>query len=361
VANPYADLPETAFWRTAVAQCSPLEITKLWTSKFPITQTDKIITAGSCFAQHIGNELVRAGYSWHDAEPGPHVLLRSARRTFNYGVFSFRTGNIYTAALLQQWIRWAVRLQPPSNECWEEKGRFVDPFRPGIEPNGFASRSEMFATRAGTLAAITGAIQEADVFVFTLGLTEAWINKTTGHVYPMCPGTVGGLFDEQVHVMHNYKFQEVLDSVNDIFDIAKQLNSKIRFLLTVSPVPLTATASGNHVLTATTHSKSVLRAVAGELAQSRPDVEYFPSYDIISGFPFRGMFYEPNLRAVTNQGVTFVMRALLAGIQPPGTQHATPSAGFDTPQALDPDLASFETDDPICDEILLDAFNKVTP
>ena len=38
---------------------------------------------------------------------------------------------------------------------------------------------------------------------------------------------------------------------------------KLRILLTVSPVPLTATAGDDHVLLATTYSKSVLRAGRG--------------------------------------------------------------------------------------------------
>ena len=42
------------------------------------------------------------------------------------------------------------------------------------------------------------------------------------------------------------------------------MNPKARLVLTVSPVPLAATASGSHVLPATIYSKSVLRAAAQE-------------------------------------------------------------------------------------------------
>ena len=68
---------------------------------------DKIITAGSCFAQHISRALRARGYNWLNAEPAPPFLPKDAAQQFNYGIFSFRTGNIYTPAMLLQWLRLA--------------------------------------------------------------------------------------------------------------------------------------------------------------------------------------------------------------------------------------------------------------
>ena len=82
-------------------------------------------------------------------------------------------------------------------------------------------------------------------------------------------------------------------------------------LLTVSPVPLTATASDKHVLTATTYSKSVLRAVAGELYDRYADIDYFPSYEIVASPWSRGFFYESNMRSVNAGGVSVVMQTFL--------------------------------------------------
>ena len=78
-------------------------------------------------------------------------------------------------------------------------------------------------------------------------------------------------------------------------------------VMTVSPVPLTGTASGRHVLQATTYSKAVLRAVAGELAQKYDHIDYFPSYEVITNQAARGCFYEENLRSVRREGVEAVM------------------------------------------------------
>ncbi|WP_203234321.1 hypothetical protein [Burkholderia mayonis] len=47
---------------------------------------------------------------------------------YNYRVFSARIGNVYTAALLNQWVRWAFGVEAPSDEIWEQDGRYYDPF-----------------------------------------------------------------------------------------------------------------------------------------------------------------------------------------------------------------------------------------
>lgn len=311
-ATPYDDLPQSSFWRPAVAARDPLQIEALWTPKFRITWRDRIVTAGSCFAQHIGRALAARGYRWLDAEPAPDRLPEAARGRFHYGTFSFRTGNIYTTNMLAQWLDWAFGDTPPPEEMWKKDGRFFDPFRPAVEPGGFVSAAEALASRAATLAAIRRAVVQADVFVFTLGLTESWQHSRSGVEYALCPGTVAGKFRPRFHRFVNQDYAAVLSRMRDALAILRAQNPGLRVLLTVSPVPLTATASGAHVLAATSYSKSVLRAVAGTLAGEDRDVDYFPSYEIITGIPFRSMFYAGNLRSVLPEGVGFVMDSFFA-------------------------------------------------
>ena len=364
MSHPYESLPSAAFWRSAVGQKEPRQIDGLWAPKFALSQQDRVVTAGSCFAQHIGRALARAGYSWYDAEPAPRYLAEEQAREFNYGIFSFRTGNIYTVALLNQWMSWVFGRTAQPDEVWLDDGRYYDPFRPDIEPHGFASREELFAARKWTMQAIYNAVTTASLFVFTLGLTEGWRNKRKGYVYPMCPGTIAGDFDASEHEFHNYQYAEIRRDLEATLDLIRSANPSIRFLLTVSPVPLTATASSQHVLVATTQSKSTLRAVAGDVAAAAVDTDYFPSYEIISSFPFKGMFYEPNMRTVAREGVEFVMRSFLdalhsetstnrtiAAVDATGTRTAG-SPAITAPPAEDPD------DDIVCEDILLEAFDR---
>lgn len=354
--NPYQSLPAHSFWRTAVAEPEMLDIDGLWTPKFALGQDDPILTAGSCFARHIGRTLLELGMNWRDAEPAPPGLTAAERTARQYGVFSFRTGNIYTAAMLRQWLGWATGADTPGTESWVEDGRHFDPFRPSVEPAGHDSAEAMLAARQVTLAALRGALAEASCLVFTLGLTEAWHERGSGVVYPVCPGTVRGQFDPERHEFRNSTFAQVMQDVLGAVELARSVNPQLRVLLTVSPVPLTATATGGHALTANTYSKSVLRAVAGQLAQEHRHIDYFPAYEIITGVPFRGVFFEPNLREVTREGVEFVMRRFTAALSrqaanqpdPPHTQ----SGGL-----LDPESRPEKGGDLLCDDAVLDYYN----
>jgi hypothetical protein len=350
MSHPYQNLPATAFWRTAVAEPPPHKISGLWQPKSRLTRTDSIATFGSCFAQHISRALIARHYNWLDAETAG-ALDEQARRDRNYGIFSARTGNIYTAAALRQWVDWSTGTRTPPAEIWERDGRYYDPFRPTIEPNGFAAAEEMVTSRNVTLAALREIISRANYFVFTLGLTEAWINRDGGYTYAACPGTSeGGTFDPEKHAFKNYEYPEILADMERAITTMRGVNPDLKVILTVSPVPLTATASGKHVLVATTQSKSILRAVAGRLADTLPYVDYFPSYEIITGAPFRARFYEANLRSVTEKGVNFVMQSFFRALDPDSAE---------APKPLSNTLATrarARRADVVCEEEMLEAF-----
>jgi hypothetical protein len=365
--NPYSDLPASAFWRSAVADNNRFELTDLWDPKFKILPRHNVATFGSCFAQHIGRALKARGFSWFITENAPLGLSEASKAEFNYDLFTCRTGNIYTASLLNQWVDWALGAKQPPSEYWTSKDRFVDPFRPRVEPGGFISLEEMIASRNQTLAAFRQAITEASVFVFTLGLTESWFNKAHGYEYPMCPGTAGGEFDPSQHVFRNQLFPFIRAQLVEALQKIRNVNPGVRLLFTVSPVPLTATNSGQHVLVATMESKSTLRAVAGSIVRTMPNADYFPSYEIINSPVTGGVFFEPNLRNVSQFGVDFVMNTFFtaqavkfgqpterlgrpvrrsAG-RPAGPAAARPSA--------DPSRSSADV---VCEEALLEAFGE---
>lgn len=349
--NPYVDLPQNAFWKTGVANNSAFDIHGLWSPKFRVLPRHKIVTAGSCFAQHIGRALAGRGYGWFDAEPAPEHLSPENCKRFNYGIFSFRTGNIYTAKALRQWMEWAFGVVDVPTEVWERDGRFYDPFRPAIEPDGFESADEVRKSREVTLAALRRAVEQSDFFVFTMGLTESWQNAEHGFEYAMCPGTLAGRFDPENHIFHNHRFGEIMADLKAVIRLMRLKNENLRFLLTISPVPLTATAAGGHVLTATVHSKSTLRAVAGELAAEHRKVDYFPSYEIITGIPYRSMFFEPNLRSVSPNGVALVMDNFFRD------QEATfGPVKLPKKTAVQREPGKKSQDDIVCEEEMLNAF-----
>ena len=206
--------------------------------------------------------------------------------------------------------------------------------------------------RAQHLNAVRRALTDMDLFVYTFGLTEAWVDKRDGTVYPTAPGTIAGTFDPELFEFKNFTFNEVMDDFLRFRQVILRRNNRARFLVTVSPVPLTATASNEHVLAATTYSKSVLRAVAGELSQKFADVDYFPSYEIIASHFSRGAFYENNLRSIQTAGVENVMRIFFEahGVSHMRMENTSTPAKKAKPVAAEEDV--------ICEEILMEAFNK---
>jgi GSCFA family len=297
--NPYQNLDDQHFWKKAVAEANPEHIYPVSEKVFRLKNNDRLATAGSCFAQNVAKYLrTKGSVDFVESEP-----LRAEDP-----VFSGRYGNVYTARQLLQLFNEVMEGQADLNcAIQRHDGRYVDLFRPFMEPNGFDSADTVLAARQNHIKAIRSVFTSADTFVFTLGLTEAWASAENGKVYPVCPGIYSG--DPSAdYVFKNFGFAEVLADMETFLAKLKKVNPAVRVLLTVSPVPLTGTYSQNHILTATMHSKSILRAVCSTLIDAHAHVYYFPSYEMIANPYTTGSAYAENLRSVRPEVIERVMR-----------------------------------------------------
>ena len=303
MANPYSGLPDHAFWSRAVAGRAPDQVRPAARPGFAIGPEDRVATAGSCFAQHISRALTARGYGYLVTEPGPEDR--------GYGVFPARFGNIYCARQLLQLFQRAYGLFEPEEGVWRTAdGRAVDPFRPRVEPGGFADVEALLADREVHLAAVRRMFETQDVLVFTLGLTEAWVSDRDGAVFPLAPGVAGGP-DDATHIRpHNFSVAETVADLTAVITMARAIRPDLRVLLTVSPVPLKATFEDRHVLVSTGYSKAVLRVAAGMVGDALDRVDYFPSYEIVTGIQAGAGIWAEDLRSVTPGGVSRVMAEL---------------------------------------------------
>ncbi len=226
--------------------------------------------------------LESRGFEYVREEYARPLYGRIAAENLSYAKFSAGYGNIYTARQLLQLLRRCTGQWTPVEDRWAEKDKVIDPFRPGLRYYARSHR-EFDLLTSQHLHAVRRAFEAADVFVFTLGLTEAWISKLDGAVFPACPGTVAGTFDPARHEFANFTVSEVRADLSAAIAELRRLNPRVDVILTVSPVPLVATADGGHVLLATTYSKSVLRVAADEVVRSTERVSYFPAYEIVTG------------------------------------------------------------------------------
>ena len=347
--HPYKDLTAESFWRSAVAGSAGLQGV-LHRPSVALLPGMAVATAGSCFAQHIGRNLADAGLNRVDAEPAPVDMSPALARRFGFGVYSARYGNIYTPRQMVDLLV-EVASGTPQVIAHALGDRWVDALRPSVEPDGLDNIDEVAAHRAVHLMCIRRALEAAEVFIFTLGLTEAWEDRATGRILPVCPGVLAGAFDPEQTVPRAFRYPDVIADLVRMMDLLHQFRPGMKVILTVSPVPMTATATGGHVLLANTQSKATLRAAAGDFAADREDVDYFPSYEIITAPDARGRWFAPNLREVTEAGVAQVMACFRASYGLSDTATVAVAATMQD----DPDGEDAEADT-TCEDRLLDAF-----
>jgi hypothetical protein len=345
--NPYQGLPDAQFWRRSISAVEAHRIDPVGDVRVRIGTEDRVGTAGSCFAQHISRRLSKLGLNYLVTEAGGD-LLPEERQARQFALFSARYGNIYTPTQFLQLIEEAFGHRRPLDRAWLRKGGgWVDPFRPTVEPEGFATREALAEDRDRHLAAVRRLISEIDVLVFTLGLTEAWRSKRDGSVYPLAPGVVGGDYDESEHEFVNFSLAETEAAMVAALEAIKAVNPRVRAILTVSPVPLIATFERRSVLVSTAYSKAVLRVTAESMIQRFDWVDYFPSYEIITGPATASLYFEEDRREVNSLGVAHVMRIF--------EQHHLEGATADarmTPLASPEVIADAGV---VCDEAMIEA------
>lgn len=350
MAHPYSDLPPHQFWRHGVAGVEPFLLDPVVSTRFRIAPGDRVATAGSCFAQHIARRLATCGFDYFVTEPGDH-LPPEMRHADGFGVFSARFGNIYTNRQLLQLFAECFQGRSVAEPAWEAQDRWVDALRPRVEPAGYSSREEVAVDRAAHLDAVRRMFRECDVFVFTLGLTEAWESTQDGTVFPMAPGVAGGRHDPARHRFVNFGVCDVIGDLCAFLDGLRDVNPSVRVVLTVSPVPLVATYEPRHVLVSNTASKSILRVAADEAWRRYDWVDYFPSYEIITGNFNDGAYYEADYRSVNAQGVDHAMRCFLRHYA-----EGTPGPAVGTRPVTQPAAArpADSLDGLVCDEEAID-------
>ena len=184
-----------------------------------------------------------------------------------------------------------------------------------------------------------------DVFLFTFGLTECWRHKSDGAVLQLAPGVAGGEWNPDEYEFWNSRVADVAGDFLQFVDKLREINPKARVTVSVSPVPIIATMVPRHVLVSNSASKSILRVAADEVSSARPDIAYFPSYDLVSFGPNAARYYSDSMRELTPIGVSAVMRVFF--------EHFADSAPQTTPiKALKLDIAREAADVAkiVCDE-----------
>jgi tetratricopeptide (TPR) repeat protein len=245
--------------------------------RFRLATGARVFTIGSCFARNVEHHLSALGFDV------------PTRRFLDENIKAGRHGgdeilNKYTPPSIFQELAWTKRIMERDRVVTMEdvekllldlgEGRVVD-LQHRLTNQYGVTRDEAFAQRRDLYRLFENAF-DSEVVVITLGLIECWFDRKTGQYVEFGPfmrkHNDGGRF-----VFRRLGFNEAYDFTAKALDLLGPRN----VLLTTSPVPLARTFTSDDVIVANTYSKSVLRAVAGEIADARPNVDYFPSYESV--------------------------------------------------------------------------------
>lgn len=285
--SPYDGVPQRQNWNlamSAVAERAGIDVQG--PAKFRFPRSSAVASAGSCFANALSAGLVAAGLRYPVYEPGAEPLAA-------------RHGNIYTTLQLRQLLDRALGIFTPAERAWTTPhGRWLDPFRPGVDREGFATIPELERARQAHLGAVRRMFEQTDVFVFTMGLTEVWCDARDGAAFPVPPGRGRGLFDPQRYVHRNLDVGAAGAELDTFLARLREINATAHVVLTVSPVPIALTMEPTHVVRASLYTKSVLKVAGEEAARRHANVDYFAAYDLVMANLGAEHVFEPDGRHV---------------------------------------------------------------
>jgi hypothetical protein len=283
------------------------------TPKFRLDPIQPVFTIGSCFARNIEDSLIARGIRVINQELNlsPDLLVTNAGPGNAPAGIRAILNKYSTAGIRNELERVFTPCQIPQDGLIEvEGGYWIDPHLSLLKS---APLEIAQATRA-EVTRITSMIRDAGTVFITLGLTETWFDSLTGlHMNagppPQLMRSDSGRF--------TFENRDVFATLEDLRSILRllRIHTRARVILTVSPVPLNTTWTSLDVASANVYSKSTLRVAAGILADESHDVDYFPSYEMVTLSP-RHLAFGPDQLHVRQPMVRRVIDHFLANYSP---------------------------------------------
>lgn len=227
-------------------------LVKGWMPSSPfVTKDTALVAFGSCFAANISKYLHARDYN---------VLTMTGNKSY---VTSMGDGIVHTFAIRQQ-FEWAWLNKVPSVDLWH-----------GYKAEDFGYDEE---ARQDTLKLFN----KAEMFIITLGLSEIWYDEPTGEVF--WRAVPADKIDPSRHKFRVSSQAETLANLHAILKLIRDHRGDVPVMISVSPIPLTATFRPVSCVSANAVSKAILRSAVDELIRQAndPKLFYFPSYDVVT-------------------------------------------------------------------------------
>lgn len=254
--------------------------------KFQVSRSDAVFAMGSCFAREVEDALADQGFSvptrcdpifeqpplQHDDKLTPGARPRAYLNRYN------------SMSMLDE-FRHLLGEAPEL-----EAGLLTYPLDRGAAADLHYTQSLRQVDQATTLARrqrvrehLGPLLRDSRLFVLTLGMAECWYDAKAGHYLNNTPGPrVLAAYGDQLSV-HLTRFEQHLAALRELHALLSRTHGEhFRIVVTVSPVPLERTFLAQDVVVTNNYSKSMLRAVAQEFAAAHANVDYFPSYELVT-------------------------------------------------------------------------------
>ena len=212
-----------------------------------ISQADTIVTLGSCFGVAMGCRLQRAGFDVVGGQFGTLFNPESIRLTIARAL----DGSV-----------------PPPQEFGEQDGLYVHTGYHSLLARGSVEEARGAIESAN--AGLREALQHAEWLVVTFG--TAWVYRlSTRGVVANCHRLPPSSFTREL-----LSPEEIVEGWCALVGRLRELNPKLRIMLTVSPV--------RHLrdgLRENSVSKGTLHLAVHRLTTTLPELYYFPAYEIL--------------------------------------------------------------------------------
>jgi tetratricopeptide (TPR) repeat protein len=279
-----------------------------FTPSFRFGPKDPVFTIGSCFARNIERQLLIEGYNVALTRFSPPV---EADPRVNTDVMLHR----YVPQSIANELAWALTDAPyPEAYFYEEPDGWRDL---QLHMGGPPAPLETIRARRKALTDYMRLAGEARVFVMTVGLAEAWFDRETGlYLNAAPPAWARKLFPHrfEFHLLDHDEILKGLEQVRDL--LVRHGRPDLDMLVTVSPVALATTFTGEDIIVANAYMKSALRSAIEVFARSHERVDYFPSYESVTLSDYRRAWQDDQAHVTDEMIRRNVLRMLEAYGEP---------------------------------------------
>jgi hypothetical protein len=240
---------------------------------FSLSYKDKILLVGSCFSEDIGNKMLNLKF---DVLQNPNGILYDPQSIAD-AVFTYVENKIYNEGdLFELDGLW---------HSWKHHSAFS-----GINKNEVLQKIN--ASQSSTHAFL----KEAKFVIITLGTAFHYRLKNNNEPVGNCHKAPASFFTKQL-----VSIDDIRTALLSATTALEVFNPGLKIIFTVSPV--------KHVrdgVVENNHSKARLIEVSHFLCEQKPNVFYFPSYELVTDVLRDYRFYKNDLVHPNETAVNFV-------------------------------------------------------